>query len=713
MSAGTRERATQAYIALAEQLKLPRTDNEAHKLRQVYEKLKDETNGRWLMVLDDAELETFFDDDPALSFGQFIPESMACSVLITAGDKIVGRRLIKSEPIDVLCPTTEDSERLLREELALGDKGEWFAVRELVDSFGNLPMAITQVAAFINDHGHMSLTKYVQLFKNSRADQKTLLDENPVIASLGLCINRLFKRAPQAADLLCFMAVLERQEIPWQLLMNEYKVEAWLRICIARLESASLITLESGDKACTMHQLVQFAARGWLETQGKKGYYHEKVVERLVEDFPDAEYENRLECARMIPHAKAAIDYQRIRSPTYAKLLYKAARYQRQQEQLMDANRYAQEAYDLHRDLPGEHSQETLRDLSLLAKVKLDCGNYRQAQGMQVRVLKETEKLFGKKSREALSSMNDLGLVLQRDGNYSQAESMYRRALARGQEFLSKDHEDTLASLEGLGVVLAKRGCVERGRYKEAENIHRQVLEARRRVFGDAHPLTLVSMDNLAGVLSDRGKLDEAKTMFQETLGKYLETLGTDHSDTVSCVNNLACVLLHLEKYDEAEVGFMQAVTGYKIIFGEEHPYTLTAMQNMALTMVNQDRHSEAEGVCRAALAVTEKHRGNESPEALAWLQHLGMTLDRQGKHAGAEGVYRRALRGWNMYRKDRNENVDICLTCLAKVLGSQGKVKEQKVVEAQLARRRRAFSKIIDALSWWTAVSLSRLVTK
>lgn len=717
MSAGNRERLVQAYTTLAERLKLPKIDNEVNRLQQISEKLKDGANGHWLMVLDGAdEYETFVDEDPALSFNLYIPENAACSVLITTRDNFTGKRLTNAETINVQCPTTEDSERLFRSKLARQEAVEQPVVSKLVSFLGNLPLAITHAAAFVDDNRALPLTKYVELLQKTYDDQKALLDGT--LTSLKLSIDRLSRSAPHATELLCFMAILERQEIPKQLLMKEYQIEAQLLISIGRLKSASLITADSDDGTFTMHQLVQLAVRDWLENRKGKELYHSRAAARLLDDFPDAEYENRLACARLFPHVKAVIDYHCIASPAYAKLLHKAAQYQLQQEQFRAAFKYAQEAYNLHRELLGENTPETITSLALLAKAQLDSGNYRQAQEMQEKVLSGNAKLFGAKDPATLSSMNDLGLVLRRECQYSRAEYMHREALTGRRHILPEDHEDTLRSLDGLGVVLA-----DQKRYKEAEDTHRQALEAKQRVLGELHPLTLVSMDNLASVLADQGELDEAKAIYQSALIRYTEILGDGHSDTISCLNNLACVLLSLDDYEGAEIGYQQAAIGYRNIFGEQHQYTLVAMQNLALTMVKQGKHSEAEKVCKEAFAITQKHRGNESPDALVWLQYLGMSLDRQGKYTEAESIYRQALRGWDKQPNDGKENVDMCLTCLVKVLGSQEKTEEARKFQAQLSRRRkvtgsqnfvvRLFWKLIDPLSPWTAESPRGLIWK
>lgn len=127
-----------------------------------------------------------------------------------------------------------------------------------------------------------------------------------------------------------------------------------------------------------MHHHVQLAAQDWLKKR-KVDDYHGKAVKQLVRLFPTAEYENWKQCRLLFPHAKAVLEYRRAFTLPYAELLHKVARYQWQQEQFDVAQTWAQDAYDLRRQLLGENNAKTIDSLALLGSVLESRGQYLEA----------------------------------------------------------------------------------------------------------------------------------------------------------------------------------------------------------------------------------------------------------------------------------------------------------------------------------------------
>ncbi|KAL1961713.1 hypothetical protein VTN77DRAFT_1113 [Rasamsonia byssochlamydoides] len=560
------------------------------------------------------------------------------------------------------------------------------AVATLLKNLDNLPLAIAQAAAFINDN-HISLFRYVEILRKSTAEQRYLLNyggsgSSSVIRTFELSFNRAAK-IPRAVELLSLMAVLERQEIPKSLLRKEEEeeLEAEFTNALGKLISLSLITADKDGETFTMHQQVQLAARIWLENR-KADDYHVKAVERLARAFPTAKYENRRQCRVLFPHAKAVLQYRRASTLPYAELLHKVACYQWQQERFEDAQINAQDAYILRRELLGDNDANTVDSLALLGTVLAYRGYYPEALEKHQTALEWRKRALGEEHPDTLTSMNEVGLVLRRQRQYRLAEEMHRKALAGRLKVLSEDHPDTLASMDDLGVVLA-----DHEKYAEAEEMHRRALQGKQRVLGRDHPMTLASMEDLASVLSEQGQADEARDMYQQALDRYTKVLGEEHSDTASCMNNLAYVLSQQGQHAEAEQRYRKVADAYKKVLGEDHQYTLTSLQNLAGALLRQDKHLEAEKVCREVLSRMEIREGDESPATLVCVRRLALTLQYQERYEEAEQLYRRALRGWEKLPIDDKPELATCRKGLVEVLRSQGKDPEAEQIQARLNR--------------------------
>ncbi|MEU6774239.1 tetratricopeptide repeat protein, partial [Streptomyces sp. NPDC046759] len=85
---------------------------------------------------------------------------------------------------------------------------------------------------------------------------------------------------------------------------------------------------------------------------------------------------------------------------------------------------------------------------------------------------------------------------------------------------------------------LANR-LAEVGRVEEARELAEETLGRQRRVLGEEHPDTLLTASNLANRLAEVGRVEEARELAEETLGRQRRVLGEEHPDTLSTRRSL------------------------------------------------------------------------------------------------------------------------------------------------------------------------------
>jgi tetratricopeptide (TPR) repeat protein len=663
---------------IADVVKLPGCDKpEADILQLTRCWLCDETNGHWVMIIDNA-------DDPSVVFSQpertnsrecngsaqasgcladFLPQSPNGSILITSRNRVVAHRLtgsnsniIKVEPMG-----QSDALALLHKKLP-GDLSTDDAV-ELLQALDYMPLAITQAAAYISQRApRITISRYLDNLRRSDKDRAALLQtdvgdvrrdgraSNSIITTWQISFEHIRKERPAAARLLSLMSLFDRQGIPDFLLYNHYQevddTEADFEEDIYTLASFSLVGTNVEGKEFEMHRLVQFSTKKWLELRDELEGWKESYITIMEEAFPVGRHENWTTCQKLFPHAEIVLTYRPANDDyleLWASILFNAAW-------------YADER-----------------------------GNYNAAEEMFRRALEEYEKAQGMESLDTLFSMNNLASVLRKQGKYKEAETMSRQALDGCEKVLGREHPDTLVSVSSLASVLRNQG-----KYKEAGVMSRRVLDGHNKVLGKGHPYTLASVSNLTLVLQDQGKYAEAEVMSRQALDGCEQVLGKEHPDTLVIVGNLASVLQKQGKYKEAEAMNRRALDRHEKMLGKGHPYTLVSISILASVLRSQGKYEEAEAMNRRALNGRETTLGKEHPDTLVSVSHLALVLQDQEKYAEAEVMNRRALDGREKVLGKEHPYTLASVSNLASVLRRQGKHEEAEALDGMRIRRER-----------------------
>jgi tetratricopeptide (TPR) repeat protein len=660
-------RLEQGYQQIAAVAEIPgRDDPTTNILQLVYHWLCDPGNGRWLLVLDNADDDgIFFSDDTSDERGPlvgFLPQAVHGSILITSRNGLAARNLVGSDGhvISVQPMSETESLALLRARIPPSQFGRLEEdERSLVQALEYIPLAITQAGSYIaNRSPRVTVTRYLQLFHESESNQTHLLQHEDakdlrrdpsiryaVITTWQLSFEQIRQERPTATDLLALMSMFDRQGIPEGLVRGDGD-GLQFEDAVAPLVDYSLIRVELETASFDMHRLVQLSVRTWLAIHLELARWQKKSRAIMAAIFPDGQYESWKECQRLLSHAKEVTrsicnQHEEDRLNT-ATLLSNCGWFQDLQGKYEEAEAMHRRALEAREKVLGHEHPDTLSSVDNLGLVLSRQGRYEEAEAMHRRALEGYEEVLGREHPHTLASVSNLGNVLDRQGKYEEAEAMHRRDLEGSEKVLGREHPDTLTSVSNLGNVLDSQG-----KYEEAEAMHRQALEAREKVLGYEHPDTLTSVSSLGNVLSSQGKFEEAEAMHRRALEAREKVLGYEHPDTLTSVSNLGNVLDGQGKYEEAEAMHRRDLEGSEKVLGREHPDTLTSVNNLGLVLSSQRKYEEAEAMHRRALEAREKVLGYEHPDTLSIVNNLGFVLSSQGKFEEAEAMHRRALEGY------------------------------------------------------------------
>ncbi|KAF2176856.1 hypothetical protein K469DRAFT_755412 [Zopfia rhizophila CBS 207.26] len=176
LHASSAARFEEGYRKIAERAKIAGRDNlEADILRLVNSWLSDEANGRWFMIVDNADDASAFShsaDESKISdnsnmaastdaLSEFLPQSQIGFILVTSRSRDVAFQ-ITGDTRDIIMVNPMDeglAMDILRKKLQ-GNFNEDDA-KSVLRALDYMPLAITQAAAFINQRSpHITLSKY-------------------------------------------------------------------------------------------------------------------------------------------------------------------------------------------------------------------------------------------------------------------------------------------------------------------------------------------------------------------------------------------------------------------------------------------------------------------------------------------------------------------------------------------------------------------------
>ncbi|KFG80287.1 hypothetical protein MANI_027426 [Metarhizium anisopliae] len=301
----------QGYLQIAEKLNLSgQIGREVNVFRLVCEALGDSICGQWLLVLDNL------DDMKVLESTAEIP-CQNCLV----GNWMTNNEITRIEP-----PDESDAVLLFRSYLVSGNMSDFNDYLELnclklVKALEYMPLAITQAAAYIRNNG-VSLDEYLKILHKSDEELSSLMDEEEkdsrrdfqsncsIFRTWKISFDMIRRSWPRAADILCLMAVLDRQGVPERLLKCQTELEAEFKRSLGRLKAFSLISATKVEGDLGMHRLVQLAVREWITRDQEIYKYQEEALEVMAREFPTVTYENWTWCQALLPHVLVVIRYK-------------------------------------------------------------------------------------------------------------------------------------------------------------------------------------------------------------------------------------------------------------------------------------------------------------------------------------------------------------------------------------------------------------------
>ncbi|KAH7327805.1 hypothetical protein B0I35DRAFT_1645 [Stachybotrys elegans] len=335
----------------------------------------EETIGRWLLVVDNADDSDIFfpqaEDSPQHGLAQYLPDCSHGSILITTRNRQAGLKLVRQKPIIEVGELNEDEGgEMLHTFLNDGsDPVSLEDVSRLSSRLSNLPLALSHAAAFIQ-HNQVTVKKYIAILDES--DESLLARLSEPLEAIGndsatplaltttwmVSFRQIERQHPLACSILSMVCFYDRQAIP-EALVTTYYLNEWPGASEANMSSdvtKALGVLKAfsfisalDDSTFDLHRLVQLVTQKWLVEESKAGVMADCALVTMNTSFSKSACGGRVEMM-FYPHLKALINSkflkatQRVLEVVY--ILYFATFFEHMAGYFEVAEHYSRQALD-------------------------------------------------------------------------------------------------------------------------------------------------------------------------------------------------------------------------------------------------------------------------------------------------------------------------------------------------------------------------------
>lgn len=528
------------------------------------------------------------------------------------------------------------------------------AAKTLSHLLGNLPLALDQAAAYIEETS-CDLVGYLARYQQHQLPLLQRRGSSPdhpasVAATWAISFERLQQLNPTAATLLQWCALLHPDAIPEELFIAVPQSVSFpplaldvlhLDRLIDVLRTFSLVRRHPETGTLSLHRLVQAVLLATMDEPTQQ-----RLAERLVHTmnalFPDCQPATWQRCHRYVPQALVCaqrIQQWRLVLPEAARLLSQTGRYLQARASYDQAAHLYQQALDLYQRLGSANEPEGIGCLFALATLYEAQGRIQEAETLYQDVLARQTHAFGPEHPEIAQTLNALALFYYKQDKYAQAEPLFQQALRIFQHSAEPSDPDLAQCLSNLGTLYR-----ELGHYRQAERLQQQAWRLREHIFGPDHLEVAASYRSLAILAHEQGDFQQARMLYQQALCIRETTLGPDHPEVALILRGLGLLSYGLRNYPEAQAYYQRVFDIRQHVLRPGHPALGDVFTLQGELFVAQERWSEANVSFHSALAIWEPLLDPDNPDLAHCFNGLAEVAVAQGAYDEAEALCQRAL---------------------------------------------------------------------
>ena len=212
------------------------------------------------------------------------------------------------------------------------------------------------------------------------------------------------------------------------------------------------------------------------------------------------------------------------------------------------------------------------------------------------------KKIFGDRSNETAMSLKNIGLIYHYKGDFEKTEIYYKKSLEMLKSIEIKPSFERALVLDTYGTLMT-----DQGEYEKAEKITKEALKIAETIRTDDPDVAQIK-NNLATSYNYLGKLDEAESLYKESLRVFKKNFGNFHIRVSSSLNNLAFINIFKKEHKLALPLLEEALNIKIVVLGKDHPDLINDSVNVRCIYFNIEDYENAEKFMKACMDVGFKN---------------------------------------------------------------------------------------------------------
>lgn len=551
-------------------------DEVRHVLRRILSQRSD-----WLIVLDNAP--------DAETVKNYLPTGPSGAVIVTSRNARWEERY-RVMALDRL--TRNESIAFLRKRTNRIDPNE--VASKLAQALGDLPLALEQAAAVINESG-IGFAEYLARFETHWAE---LLQRgrgggdypDSVAMTWEISFRAVEETSEAAAHLLAFAACLGPDPIKKLFLIQSYNYvpeslqpvlfsENALDDAIGTLGRYSLVE-EQGD-SIVLHRLVSGLTRRRLSDE-ERFTWIDVALRRVTEsfDFQSADVSTWAACGELVSKALAVSRYAEAAGVSLirvAGLLDQVGRYLLKTAQFEEARQTLSRAMAIYESLCGDDHPKVSAVANNLGRVLTRLGENEQARWCFERALQIDKATYGDDDTHVATVANNYGMALHVCGQVEAAREQFEFALGVYEKHYGLEHSKTASVMNNLGFV-----CTQLNDLDAAVGHFGRSLAAAERSHHPSHPVIGSILSNLGDALRRQGDLNAAREHLVRAVQITESAYGSVHPDVARDLQRLGELFHALGDADAAKVHLHRALSIDEQVYGSDHVLLINRLNPLA-----------------------------------------------------------------------------------------------------------------------------------
>ncbi|WP_109831526.1 CHAT domain-containing protein [Reichenbachiella versicolor] len=215
-----------------------------------------------------------------------------------------------------------------------------------------------------------------------------------------------------------------------------------------------------------------------------------------------------------------------------------------------------------------------LRAIDRLSSLKMEQGDFADAETYSLQNLQRKEELFNQNSALKLETINNLSLLYYRINDLESAEKFIQQGLSENQN--TRIIKPKL--LNNLATIYIRDGKLD-----EAEKLFLQSAKALQEIYGSINPDYANSLSGLASIYKQRGELNRALDTYSKVLDMDRAIYGNAHPKYASSLSNVGTLYMQLGNMHLAGTLLKKAKDIRYQALGEYHPYYIKSVNDLAI----------------------------------------------------------------------------------------------------------------------------------